>query len=670
MNAFFAEPRRSGGAGRVLGWLALVLVLVVGLRLLVLSSAVGPDGALHRHVDGVMFVGHVWNAAFGEIAGRDYVSTYGPLAQWIAAEAAGLRTDGDIRSSAPLALLGLRVAAFLVFALWLAVLPGGGAPRTAAGLGLLLLFAAPRQHPTLRVGLALLAVTCSARSSEAGGRVRRWTLAAAGGLALLATQLVTPDFAVYGAVALAAAVFADRWLPPRRDEAGGRRRFAQSVSATLATWIGANLLLWIGFAVTSRRAGAGWLDYPRESIRMIRTYAWAVGRPFSESGTELAGLAAFALATAWCAVAAARRSAPERRAHWLALALLGLFAIKGGLVRSGSGHVALALTATLAVWTALLPRRSQGARIWLVWSAVGLLAWSVWPDPASRQSLRQAGRALGSSLAPAWNSLTSVPASEAGLPRRLRDLDRAEGGDAPLYAYPFENQLGPYFGRRLVTPTHQAYAAHDAEMQRMVVDRLRAEPLAPEVVLSLGGLAGADPSPQRNATRASVIFEYLLGAYRWAPRIVDGGSLRLMPATPRELAWRRLELRSRPAQGSEGEPEVRSYDLAEPNDCRVVALELTIDYPFWRTFGWPGRLEASFRERGREVASTRVVPLALGEPFRALAVLVPVLEFPGLFDEPPSATPVAIDQIRLAARDPGGLGVRPKRFELTGAECF
>jgi len=662
---------KRGRLGRVLGWVALAFVLVAGVRILVLTAAVAPDGALHRHVDGVMFVGHVWNAAFGEIAGRDYVSTYGPLAQWIAAKTARARQDGDIRSSAPLALLGLRLVSFLTFAVWLSALPGASPWRTVGGLSLLLLFSVPRHHPTLRVALALLAVTLSVRSSGAQGRLRRWILAASGGLVLLATQLVTPDFALYAVAALLTAVLTSRWLPGGRGDLAESQSLRETTGVALAAWGVANVALWTWFGATSQRPSSSWLDYPRETIEMIRTYSWAVGRPFSESGIELAGLAVLAVATTWCAAARASRSKADDGRHlWLALALLALFAIKGGLVRSGSGHVALALTAMLALLTALLPRRAQGARQWVIWIALISLAWSVWPDPASRQSLKHARRALAEPLGPAWRSLTTVTATDAGLPRQLRDLERREGSLAPIYAYPFENQLGPFFERRLVTPTHQAYAAHDAAMQQRVVARLDAEPQPPEVFFSLGGLAGSDPSPQRNATRASTIFEYLLEAYRWDPRIVDSGTFRLIPAARRRLGWRPLGPRLRPSDAAGAAQELRIYELASISNCRVVALELSIEYPWWRPLGWPGRLDASFRARGREVASTRIVPLALGQPFRAIAVLVPSAEFPGLFDEPASSAALAIDEIRLEPQVTGGLGVRPRSIQLVRAECF
>lgn len=649
-------------------WVLLALTLVLIVRLLIATSAAGPDAPVHTHVDGIMFVGHVWNLQHGQLAGRDYVSTYGPLAQALASLGASLHRDGDVRSSAPLVFLTFRLAALAALTVWLALLPAARPAKIAAALLLLTLFAVPRHFATLRPWLASIALVLVARALATDG-LRRVVLALAAALGLLVTQLVTPDFAIYAAVALVAAALAFRLLPGERPPSGS----LAVVAITLATWVAGNLLLWVLFGVTARGPEATWLDYPRGLLELIRTYSWAVGRSVAGGDAELVRLGAFLAATFGWTLWRIRRLPAHERFLPLLLAAFALLSLRGGMVRSGAGHVALALTGTLALWLVLAPgpgslRRRSG----LVWAALGLAAWLVWPDPAARRVPQQLSAALSPSATRTWASLRTVSASVAQMPGELRRVLATEAGEAPVFPYPVENELGPYFGRPLLTPTHQAYAAHDVELQRRVVAALRASMPPPEVVFTLSGVWGIDLAANRVAARTSGIFEYLLHAYRWQPEQVDHGRFRLTPAPWRDLPWRRLTLAEEASPEGRGASNgaARSLRLSAPATCRVVALDVQLDYPSTHILGWLVHVRVGFLSRGVEVASSRLVPLRLDAPFRVLVPIVGDDQIPQLFRETLPAAGTEIDEIRLAPLPGDWLGFPPRAVAVLDAECL
>jgi hypothetical protein len=426
--------------------------------------------------------------AHGEVAGRDFVFTYGPLGQCVRA-APLLLPRGDLATllrfldlpEAWLAalctwlVLGLWGMTFwrrtVFFLFWLSILPPAS---TVSGIrpmaGLLLVVLAGRQ------------LGCCA-----AGTRRFWPLVcwfAAVPLALCyAFDLGVMTLAALLLTATVALI----------TTANLRQPVIRCVSA-----VGAGLLSLVALPVCRSYLVGSW--------EVASGYAAAMAVPLDNM--ELALLAAGllgGLAIVFYAARAVRREGPYR-VQALALLAAACFAvvwIRYGLTRSDRYHCLTALAPAIFLAACLLPAYLRA--IGLAVRGEFLAAWSILcvvpiANLVPWQARWQAFCAMDPS--PARIEVQNPTVREASL------LAQAQPEDS-LYVWPYESIVGHLAGKKNPAFTLQSYAAHTDSLEEATVVKLHAAG-DPPVLLLLDSWAidGVE-----NLTRTPRIFRHLLDHY-------------------------------------------------------------------------------------------------------------------------------------------------------------
>jgi hypothetical protein len=618
----------------------------------------------------------------GEIAGRDFFYTYGPATQVVTWLAMRMHRTRDALASAPLADL-LFVAinlALLGVLLWQFELGPAGA---ALAVAILAAARVPEHYASCRVLLVVLAAFAVAAAMAADGARRRILLSAAAGAVALLSQLVSADLFVLATLAIAATVGV--WLAVALWQEGrlglpwsGTMRELRPAVVTV-TLVSAFTVAAGNLAIATFCApGAGWLGYHRELVDMIAGYGLTMGHHWAlDPGRTLALALAMAL-TGWRTLRYVVSASTGERAGLLALFASGVVTARSAFTRSDLGHITLGLTpwvALLAVLAGLELRRARALSAPLLGGLVLLLA--SWPI----SDVSGIARALATPLRAAQvrdrlHELRGAEVDRAEVLRRAaprrRVASRLAGvqdalGGGGLAVIPWENHLAIALGAEPAGAILQAYAVHTLAAQARYLESLRASPEA-RVLLAVDHLGTRPLEGVLTAVRLPGILRGLLEELApEAPQQLHRAPFLLLDRrpTPRRLRSTVLDVLALPGThraGTEHRFEWRSAP------CRLLALELRLDYPPWVTLTRPEQLELEVSSGDGAVVVSRVVPLRNGEPFEILVPLISMDRFAELW-----ATPV--DRGSLVSglslrRMPDPMAAAPRRLELRGASCL
>lgn len=580
-----ARPAPSSRQCRILA----ALILLLGLLLSIPASCYV---ALQSIGDDFVFRDASWpldlvsRLRFGELAGRDFIFTYGPLFQLT--HAVGfIIPPGDLASLMrfyPL-LEALIMALGVWFVLRLTNAPLAWRATTyllwtlgwgATGLGgikpLAGMFAA------LACGRAIARAAPEAddeptQKRPTPRRTRRvllpylfWLLPAP------LMFLYSFDMGMMTLLALlgttGATLISTLFVPG--EIASAVRRRAVEIGVVVIT--GA-----IVFALLLSLPGA-WSRYFVDSLALANGYAQKMAMSCSgKKGWVL--LLGFVVAVAVVLVAMlvlrfalrARSASVGRALMFLGAACFGLIWIRYGISRCDPIHVWVALLPLLFIAACLLPNYLRAEKMWLAFPAIAFAVLPlaipiVRPYAFGAPSLRQRAAALARiDLAPARLSVESEPIREAiAVARELP-------GDA-LYVLPYLTVINLAVDKASPGYTVQNYAATNETLERVTVERLRAVPDLHVILFT------NDPplDEVEDLTRTSHIFRYLLDHYELAgePHAAFAVLKRTEAGEPR---WREEELgvaASRFAPG--GVDAVLKVELA-PESCRandVLVLRL------------------------------------------------------------------------------------------------
>ncbi len=535
----------------------------------------------------------------GELAGRDFVFTYGPLYQVV--HGLGLVVPpGDLASV--LRFHGVPEAVLVTGGVWLTLAATAAPLGWRGGLFLawswlwapsLLAGASPLIRPSnalagLKPMASLLIVGACARGLA---RPFRPAMAAAWALAAPALTLYAFDLGLLTLASLAllaAAMAAVATFPARPALRGRSLRYGASAlaGASLAVLL---LMPW----------PAGRRDL-RDSWAMVRGFRHAMALSFPEDGAAGASMIAGALFLVLVGLVAAVRAGrprdddPTAAARWAGLvgmSLFGLLWLSTGLVLSDWVHIQRALVPALFVGACGLPGvlRGQGSR---AAAALALTAW--WP--AAWLGPEASPLALTDVTAYRLTAPTRLEWAPATLDLRNDKLRRAavalrqRPGNA-LYVWPFETIYADVAGRRNLCATVQTYAALTDGLERAVIDRLEANPGEPALVVAGSGtIVGIE-----SLSRTPRIVRHLLEHYEQAgPRDPAFLVLRRRPGPPRRWNERPLPVIAGVLRPDDGRP----WHLPLPaNACRasdLLVLQLRVATGLPALGVKPGELDLTF----------------------------------------------------------------------------
>ena len=312
----------------------------------------------------------------GDVSGRDFHGTYGPVAQLFAFAGAWFHESWSPLDALPLILLSFITAAIVLVAIVLFLLKPLGWKACVfiylccAGLNL---FSEPASFRAL-VLLVSSAVVYRALDSESDAGMFFW--AALAGVISIVCQLTTAELGIYSIAAAVLAFGLQATVNPER-----RRSLALSGAATVVVYIAANVVASALF-IFSSSSYTNLFDYQQYELEMIRGYNFTAGTPWDLSAWPTLGLAvvgAFTLGTGiWLTV----RAGSTLGSLLLPLILTSMISLKSGVIRSDIGHITQAsspLIFTLLVIGALFLERLRSQRRMASWACVFVVLWLSWP---------------------------------------------------------------------------------------------------------------------------------------------------------------------------------------------------------------------------------------------------------------------------------------------------
>ncbi len=628
----------------------------VGLYLALIVSPVPAAAARPRlGIDAMAFLGHSWLLEAGQVAYRDFSAAWGPVAQLLARVGTAIG-PGDPLDSGPMVLFVLRCAGVLTLAAWVGALPLSRPGWTIAPLLAFALTLQPASYAVFRVGAGLLALRAAAAAlaAPAGTVGSRAALAAA---AMFGALLCSFDVFVYAGAAVGIGAMLLIARGASSDRAALVRRGAAIALATA-------VLLGVATAVAALTAVDGaqsvWAPWVRV-VERAATFGQVFGLPIQMGAGGIALWLVLVAAGAVAAWRACGRSSDPVRIDVALLLPFGLLALKSAVTRADPGHVAFGLTpllALLALLSAGAPLR-RGERPALL--ALLVLAVVVWPTGVLAHALPAVESANPQR---SFRALTARRTDPSLLPREL--LSAAAEGTGPLFVFPSQIAFAAAVGRPLAAPVDQVYGAHTPAMQRRLVDRLDA--LGPQ----LGVLYALDGRPVwrvdgvESIARSPVVAEYLLSRFEPVTgQLLDGGYLLLRRrASERTLVWRAVPFRTVQEDGR------TIVETAALERCPLLRVELAWTYPKAVRFGWAGGVLVSAEDGDSAAWRTRLVPLALDEPFTTLLSPLEGAGFAALLGdgELPAAPP--LQRLVLEPEAAGPFGVEPRRVEVRRLACL
>lgn len=675
-------PGAAGVQPRVERGRAGALLVLVVASLLLFASRVRESPAARAELD----LDEAWKVSLadrfehGEVAGRDFFYTYGPATQAVTWLATRLHAERDVLASAPLAdllFVALNLVLLCVLLWWFEL----GIAGTALAFVILAAARVAEHYATFRVLLVVFAALAAGAALAAPGRRRQLALGfVAGALAVLA-QLVSADLLVLAVLAMVATGLLSTAVAVVRE----LRLGFPGTAAVLAEW---PAILGVGAAATAAVAAGnlavaafgapamGFLGYHREWVAMIAGYGLTMGQGWAlDAGRTLALLAAVALLGVWTLRCAG--PANPQRARLLALLGAAVVCARSALTRSDLGHIALGFTpwvVLLAVLAGLELKRTRALGPGSL-CAMGLLLAS-WPltdlggigralgAPAQLAEVRQRVHALRHATVDRSAVLRRAPLHR-GVQSRLGQVRAALEGGGRLAVVPWENHLATALGAVPAGSILQAYAVHTPEAQQRWLDALRAEPTTP-VLLAVDHLGTQPLGAVLTPVRLPAIWRGLLEELRPAAPADAGGAPYLLlerRTAPRRLRARPVAVRGRSTTAHGGEQLAL---VAAP--CRLLSLELRLDYPPWLALGRPEPLELEVSGPGGPIVVSWVVPLRQGASFEILVPLIPMDRLAELWAEatPPVAAVSALRLRRLEER----LAAAPSRREVRAVSCL
>lgn len=655
--ATVAEAHRRAFAARLLASLAFV-VLSIASTFLELGSERSQISYFNR--DAVAWEGHAWSLVCGQIAGRDYVSTYGPAAQALAWLAVQLHRHDDYLSSPPRIDAVFRWCAILAMGVLLAVWPFQSAMQVCAAAASWWFLGLPWHYAVMRPAISCVALLLCIRLLRSDPPRSAWTPALAGFIAF-GPSLLTPDMGVFTVASVAVVALS---LPSRAAEARwvGRGVVGRVMTAVLVAvgFLAALAVAEAVFAASSspaaRRPGA----YVAETWRMMSTYSLTVGKTWTDrlgSGWDIAG---FLLATWVAIVATARNDSSEQRRKWVALGSFSLFGLVGGLIRCDPGHVALGLTPAVLALGFATPQRLP-ARSSLPWLLALFLGLASWPKDDPSQALGRLGGMASSSYAAAWSQMRDGEAPGPAFPKGV--LEGARESRGPLLPHPWQNHLGPATGRCLAQRIDQTYKAHDLELQRRQVMSIEAADGGVSVWMG----PGEQLDGVQDASRSPVVLEHLLEAFTpVAARDDVGAWIELRRRSRRRgLTWSRLAF-----ELERGAPLEPTYRSREPITCGLLRLELAFLPSRWSPGLKAQRVAVQVRRGDEILLKSVLVPLTKSGRFETLLETKRNRKRAWLFGDSGEPPGTAFDALAFAP-EPGDLWTRELReIRLLALDCL
>jgi hypothetical protein len=624
----FSTPRSR----KLIKLLITIAVILIGLALSAptqIYSSTQTIDSFYR-LDGSWIIGLPASLASGEIAGRDFVFTYGPLFQLV--HGLGLLIPpGDAASvlrfnyaiEVLLGVLGLwfvlrltnaplawRAAAYLLWICWSVPFTlGGGGLKPMGGLF------------WVAAGGYVLATPADIRARVSSLR------------SILTWALATPILILYafdvGLITFLALIFAVAivWLSAKSVSAANalalQRHALRCAAAALVTFI-----LFLGALFLTK----SWRYYLYDSWELASGYTLTMAMPIGRKALVI--LVAAACVTGLLVLLTCRRlriswregrDASRRGVALIAAACFCLLWLRSGLSRSEAGHVVGALLPFIFLFSIFLPCCLRGEGLRHTWLAVAAsICFLILPHAFLGLDGLRAAISPSQTWIPRLRAIRHLDVEGARLEVGEQTISEASAvartlpGDS-LYVWPYEVVVNALTGKRMVNYTLQSYAATTSRLEQATVARLEATPNLPVLLMiELGPFDGV-----QGLTRTSPIFRFLLEHYELAER--HRGFLVLKSRGQNGGRWQeqKLLVGDRSFTPSAGGDHSLTIDLSsdpagEFRASDLLALQIRVAKTRMLGVRKPGRLSLTFFLSNGERRTQNLVVPPDGEPHSIL----------------------------------------------------
>jgi hypothetical protein len=648
----------------------LAVVLIFAAFWLVVGIVRAPEvpAASSMGVDEPWTMGLAAALQQGQVSGRDFNFTYGPLAQLLAALAIPLTSSRSAISAFPFILLLFWIASIVLFSTIVLLLDRVNWKHAflifliATGLNL---FSEPNSFRTL--SLLLCAALLYRALGEPSPRKRLLGSVLTGFSALLA-QLFTIEMGVYavflttslllifaGFASLRRCLIANEMHPPLD--------YFKILGCFLAAFVTGNFMISLAFHLSS--PNGGFFDYQRFGIEIMRGYSLTMGSAWELTTLQTAALCLVGVYVIANIFAMARLSISQ---HSLPITLLAcsLISLRTAFLRSDVGHITSALGPLIFLFIILAGYQLRNRWNTGLWFGCLVVLFATWPWSGLYAFSNLSDVVRGNvSLVQKITRMRAGPVNLSSvLPSGLAALDNAE--PAPMLTFPYETHIAVALNRRIVAPSLQAYVANTKLLQEHFVAELEKWGKDLEVIYGIDGLGSGTIDGVQEVSRLPVIFSYLYRHFEAASEEIFDSGFAVMHrrTTPRELVFSNVLFNS--VEESGRAIELRPHQTAK---CSLVRISLAVEYPFLALLGRPSGFQLTFFDGNNPIQQTRMVALENGREFSTFVSLLSPGEFGRLLGNGETAVS-QWDRLRLEYPEADRLDVRPRRVKATALGCF
>ena len=605
----------------------------------------------------------------GNVIGRDFHFTYGPVAQLLAWLSAGSKPVFEVY---PLIVLTWYVTSIVVFATMVLCIPELGPLYTAFLYLAIGVFNLYLEGPGFRMLFVLLAVVAIARSVTSGTDTARRIWSTVGGAFCVVGQLTTIELGLYAVVATTVLCLIYLVRALRSGIHVALRGPLETLFIVWGVFVGGNLAVDALFWLSGEHYS--FFDYQRYALEIIKGYSYGMVLPWELNRWRTGGLLVVTVYTlgAVLVMAIRDRISASAQAILLGMSLAFLLCLKSTLIRSATDHIVLGMTPMVVTFLVagrwVLPGLQQRIRYWthpVLWICMLVVLRIYWPMKSTAVTdLKLGTEALARGL---LTTMRNPETPEKVLPAVvLRNLQ--SGGPKSILSFPYENHIGILLNRRLVAPVLQSYVANTIALQQYYVASLdRVANRDMEVAYSVDGIASWAVDNVQTVSRVPIIFEYLYRNFELRDHS-DGLLVLQRNREPRRPTFHELPFEARASEVSPTESLHQEIRLTQPTSCGLVRLQMQVSYSPMVLLTKPMPIYITVRNGEESLTYSTFVPLALDRPFYTFFSVVPPELFFNAFGQGsiPSRMWDRLDITAPAWR----FAVPPRLLHISRLECM
>lgn len=597
----------------------------------------------------------------GQLAGRDFFFTYGPLSQLILSIPRFLFQSSTVLNSAPYLVVGTFIVAITLLNINILALPQ---IDWRGSLAIMLIFGSFAGLLNLKAIYGVSTVILLTYTFTAQTFKRRTLLACGVALFIFIGQLFSFDVGLYSfglifGFALLTIIFLllKRYIHSVTIDI---REVLRLMSISIGLLLVLNIATSLIFKLTSQNY-KGFFDYQYYSFQIAKSYNYVMGSFWEPDITFT--LLIFAIAGYSIVTYLLRIKELSSFELYCYAGLIGLSFVswKSAVVRSDNIHVVSAVLPLFFLFLVLGFSSQKRYPLHLPAIVLYVMIAVTWPYP-TRHTLEYIAQTIveDNLLARFKQSL----AFEADVAQIVPpDLEKTLKPDSLILNYPHENIMSVALDRANLTPFLQPYAATDNQLQEKYVELITPVKQQTEVIYC------ADSPMIDNVmdlARSPRIFDYLLSEFQLKESEPHNGCVVLEPRErSKTFDFKPIAF----TQNQDGSGWRVQFE--QPTACTMLRANIEVHYPSWSILGRPTPLTLNLEAAEYQYASRQVVPLDTGHPFWTNIYLVDYRDTYRLFDDTYTwvADPL-ISGFRIRSTDFGHFDVDADHVEVHNLECL